>query len=269
MISTQWQLYIMERMIQALFSTETEAFKGLLAIQQLDAVQDISLGESYVLSKDENGKTSIRSAKDEAQGYSAIGGGIIGGLIGLLAGPLGLLVGIGAGMVTGAAGDTIRAEGVSDYLDKVSVNIPAGKSLLVAHVWEDWETPINTVLEPLNAEVYRLNIDDEVFMPVLSELENLDQEISDAEAQYLAADEEHQPEWNGKVLLLKIKREQLLNKLSGSAGHQEKQYETWVENHHQLDRGVEKAIHNKEKRDLLESRIAEQKARLELLRKNR
>ncbi|HEY0177501.1 MAG TPA: hypothetical protein VGC08_14055, partial [Pedobacter sp.] len=131
----------MERMIQALFSTETEAFKGLLAIQQLDAVQDISLGESYVLSKDENGKTSIRSAKDEAQGYSAIGGGIIGGLIGLLAGPLGLLVGIGAGMVTGAAGDTIRAEGVSDYLDKVSVNIPAGKSLLVAHVWEDWETP--------------------------------------------------------------------------------------------------------------------------------
>jgi hypothetical protein len=28
----------MERMIQALFSTETEAFKGLLAIQQLNAV---------------------------------------------------------------------------------------------------------------------------------------------------------------------------------------------------------------------------------------
>lgn len=261
----------MERMIQALFSNETDAFKGLLAIQQLDAAQDISLGESYVLTKDENGSTSIRSAKDEAEGYSAIGGGIIGGLIGLLAGPLGLLVGIGAGMVAGSAGDTVRAEGVSDYLDQVSARIPNGKSLLVAHVWEDWETPINTVLEPVAEEVLRLNINDEVFVPALSELESLNKEIRDAETEYLAARDEDQSEWNEKVLVLKIKREALLKGLSGNADHQEKQYSVWVENHHkhQADKGVDWAIHNKEKHDLLESRIAEQKTRLELLRKNR
>jgi uncharacterized membrane protein len=260
----------MERMIQALFSTEAEAFKGLLAIQQLNEVQDISLGEFYVLSKDENGGTSIRSAKDEAEGYSAIGGGIIGGLIGLLAGPLGLLVGIGAGMVAGAAGDTVRAEGVSDYLDKVSVNIPNGKSLLVAHVWEDWETPIDTVLAPLTTEVYRLNIDDEMFVPAQTTLDSLNSQIKDAETEYLSADEAHLSEQNEKLLLLKIKREDLLRKLSSNAEHQEKQYTTWVENGHghQADH-IDLALHNKEKHDLLGSRIAEQKARLEMLRKNR
>lgn len=254
----------MERMIQALFSTEEEAFKGLLAIQELNALQDISLGESYVLSKDDNGVTSIRSAKDKADGYSAIGGGIIGGLIGLLAGPLGFLVGIGAGMVVGDAGDTIRAGTVSDYLDKVSVNIPSGKSLLVAHIWEDWEVPVNTVLEPLHAEVLRLNIDDDVFMPALSELESLNEEIRAGETEYLAADENHKSVWNGKLLLLKIKRENLLRKLSGNAEHQEKQYATWVENHHD-----HQGDHGEEKRARLASRIAEQKSRLELLKANR
>ncbi|WP_090555701.1 DUF1269 domain-containing protein [Pedobacter hartonius] len=260
----------MERMIQALFSTETEAFKGLRAIQELNALQDISLGESYVLSKDENGMTTIRSAKDEAEGYSAIGGGIIGGLIGLLAGPLGFLVGIGAGMVAGAAGDTVRAEGVSDYLDQVSANIPNGKSLLVAHVWEDWETPVNTALAPLTDDVYRLNIDDEVYVPALTDLEDLNAEIRKAETKFLTADEEHHAEMNEKLLQLKIRREELLRKLSGSAEHQEKQYTTWVENGHghQADH-IDQKLHDKEKHDRLESRIAEQKARLELLRKNR
>lgn len=257
-------------MIQALFDSESEAFKGLQAIQQLDLVQDISLGESYVLTKDENGIVSLRSAKDEGEGYSAIGGGIIGGLVGLLAGPLGFLVGIGAGMVAGAAGDTIRAEGVSDYLDQVSANVPNGKSVLIAHVWEDWETPIDTVLKPLSADVRRMNLDDEVFIPAQSELDRINQEITDAETEYLGADDEDKPAANEKVLLLKIDRENLLKKLSGSVEHQEKQYTTWVDNHHSFaDRGVNHVIHEKEKHDLLESRIAEQKARLELLRKNR
>jgi len=160
----------MEKIIQALFNTDSEAFNAMQVIQQLDHSQEISLGESYILSKDKDGITAIRSAKDEAEGYSAIGGGIIGGLIGLLAGPLGFLVGIGAGMVAGSVGDTVRAEEVSDYLDKVSVNIPNGKSLLIAHVWEDWETPVNTVLEPLTQDITRTSVDDEVFIPAPAKL---------------------------------------------------------------------------------------------------
>ena len=214
----------MEKIIQALFNTEPEAFKAMQAIQQLDASQEVSLGESYILSKDNDGNTAIRSARDEAEGYSAIGGGIIGGLIGLLAGPLGFLVGIGAGMVAGSVGDTVRAEGVSDYLDKVSANIPNGKFLLIAHIWEDLEIPVNTVLDPLTPHVNRTNVDDEVFIPAPAKLVAL----------------------------------------------REDQLSRWVDNHHQhnADRGVLET-HSKEKHDRLESRINEQKSRLEQLRKDR
>jgi len=261
----------MEKMIQALFDNESEAFKGLQAVQQLDLTQDISLGESYVLTKDEQGIVAIRSAKDEAEGYSAIGGGIIGGLIGLFAGPLGFLVGIGAGMVAGSAGDTVRAEGVSDFLDKVSANIPRGKSVLIAHVWEDWETPVDTVLAELNGEVRRMNLEDEVFVPAQSDLNRVNREITDAETVFLGAAEEDKADANERVLLLKIERENLIKRLSGSAAHQEKQYETWIDNHHGhfADKGVGYVVHEKEKRDLLETRIAEQKARLEMLKRNR
>lgn len=254
----------MERIVQALFTTEKEAFKGLLAIQELAALQDISLGEYYVLSKDERGSTAIRSADDKAEGLSAISGGIVGGLVGMLAGPLGFLVGIGAGMVVGAAGDTVRAEGVSDLLTQMSANIPNGHSLLVLHVWEDWEQPINTVLEPLTSEIHRLNVEDDVFVPIASELEQLNTEIRDAETEYLSADDAAQSAWNEKLLLLKIKREELTKKIAGSTAHQEKQYTTWVDNHHdhQLD-------HQGEKHFLLEKRLADQKARLELFHKNR
>ena len=214
----------MEKIIQALFNTESEAFKAMQAIQQLDISQEVSLGESYILSKDKGGNTAILSAKDEAEGYSAIGGGIIGGLIGLLAGPLGFLVGIGAGMVVGSVGDTVRAEGVSDYLDKVSANIPNDKFLLIAHVWEDFEIPINTVLDPLTPHINRTNVDDEVFIPATAKLVAL----------------------------------------------REDQLSRWVDNHHKhnADRGVLEA-HSKEKHDRLVSRIAEQKSRLEQLRKDR
>lgn len=153
----------MEKIIHAVFDNETEAFKGLHALQQLDLADDLSLGESYLLSKNEAGETSIKSAKDKAEGSGVVGGALVGGLIGLLAGPLGFVVGIAGGMIAGSATETLRAEDRSDYLDVVSANIPPGKSLLVAHVWEDWQTPVDVVLNPIAKEVTRFDVNDKVF----------------------------------------------------------------------------------------------------------
>lgn len=248
----------MEKMIQALFSNEADAFKGLQAVQQLEATHDLALGESYILSKDESGRTAIRSAKDDADGASAIGGGIIGGLIGLLAGPLGFLVGVGAGMIAGAAGDTLRAEGVSDYLDRVAENVPNGQSVLVAHVWEEWETPLDTALLPFTKEIYRIGVNEAVFEPAHAELEALNKEIADLEAQYLAAtDETLKSDWNAKLLLLKVRREELLKQLELNTGHQDRQFDQWVGKFAGSPH-VEQVLHDKEKRDLLGAKIAKE-----------
>ncbi len=253
----------MEKMIQAVFNNEVDAFKGLQAIQQLGAAKDISVGETYVLSKDENGKTAIRSAIDEEQGTAALGGGVLGGLIGLLAGPLGLLVGVAGGMIAGSASETLRAEGVSDYLDTVSANIPNGKSILVAHVWEDWEVPVNTVLLPLTDEISRYNLDEQVYVPVKTEMSKVSEDIKEAESRFLEADGPSKEEWNKSLEELRAKRARLQEKLNVNVDLQEKQFQSWID-HHKDELESDEA-----RRTRLKRRLDEQRLRLEQLRKNR
>jgi uncharacterized membrane protein len=253
----------MEKMIQAVFNNEVDAFKGLQAIQQLGAAKDISVGETYVLSKDENGRTAIRSAIDEEQGTAALGGGVLGGLIGLLAGPLGLLVGVAGGMIAGSASETLRAENVSDYLDVVSANIPNGKSVLVAHVWEDWEVPVNTVLLPLTKEISRYNLDEQVYVPVQTEMSKVSEDIKEAERRFLEADGPSKAEWNQSLEELRAKRERLQQKLNVNVDLQEKQFQSWIEHH------KDELESDDVRRERLRKRLDEQRLRLEQLRKNR
>jgi uncharacterized membrane protein len=154
---------IMEKIINAVFDNEVNAFKGLQALEQLDLIHDMSLGESYVLTKNSAGETSIKSAKDKAEGSGVVSGALLGGLVGLLAGPLGFIVGIAGGMIAGSATETLRAEDRSDYLDVVSASIPNGKSILVAHVWEDWQAPVDAVLQPFTKQVLRFEVRDKIF----------------------------------------------------------------------------------------------------------
>lgn len=253
----------MEKMIQAIFNSEVEAFKGLQAIQELGTNKDISVGETYILTRDLDGQTSIRSAKDNDAGAGTLGGGLLGGLIGLLAGPLGLLVGVAGGMIAGSAGETLRAESVSDYLDVVSANIPNGKSVLVAHVWEDWEVPLNTALQSLTDDVSRFNLDEQVYVPAHTALNKVSEDIREAETRFLESSGDSKADWNKTLEELRTKRQNLQQKLNINVDHQEKQYQAWVDHH------SEELEQDEEMKERLRHRAAAQRARLELLRQNR
>lgn len=254
----------MEKMIQAIFNTEVEAFKGLHALQELDLTKDISIGETYVLTRDLQGQVNIRSAKNESEGSGVISGGLLGGLIGLLAGPFGFIVGVAGGMIAGSAGETLKAEGVSDYLDSIAENVPNGKSVLIAHVWENWETPVDTVLLPLTSELKRFNVDEHVFIPAKTELNRLNGDIRATQARLSEVDESAKPEWEATLADLNAKKTVLEKKLETQAGQREKQYEAWVGQHPSLEEE-----HDAERRERLENTIKDQKLRLEQLRKDR
>lgn len=251
-------------MIQALFDNEIKAFEGLQALKQLDFTKDIAMGESYVLSKDNAGRTAIRSANNESEGVGTIGGGLIGGLVGLLAGPLGFIVGVAGGMIAGSAGETLKAEGMSDYLDGVAANIPNGKSVLIAHVWEDWEAPVDSALYALSADVRRFNVNEQVYTPAQTELGKLNADIKVAETRLAESTPEERAEWEATLADLNHKRQILQVKLNTQTDYREKQYQSWVDEHPDTE-----TVHDVERRKLLENRIDEQKRRLEQLRKNR
>ncbi|MET3114358.1 putative membrane protein [Pedobacter sp. CG_S7] len=255
----------MEKMIQALFNSEVEAFTGLQALQELDHTKDISLGETYVLSKDESGKTSIRSAKDKSEGTGVVSGGMIGGLIGLLAGPLGFLVGVAGGMIAGSASETLHAEKISDYLDKISGNIPSGKSVLIAHLWEDWETPVDAVLQPIASDIKRFDVHNELYLPAQTELSKTNDAIKEAETKFLEAQGAEKEEWNATLADLRTKREKLQRNLDVNTGQQEKQYQDWID-HSEPASTTETSV---EKRAKIQSRMEEQKTKLEEIKRNR
>lgn len=221
----------MEKMIQILCNSDNEAFNALQQLQQLGAGGDIALGETYVISKDEEGKTMLRSAKDKTEGYSTMAGGLLGGLIGLLAGPLGLIVGVAGGLLAGSASETLQAEEVSDYLDQVSANIPNGKSVVIAHVFEDWEAPINEALSSTGVEIKRFNMEDEVYVPAKTDLQKVNEDIKEAETKFLEAIGSEKEEWNMTLMALRNKRDALENKIDIHSNFQERQYQAWMENH--------------------------------------
>lgn len=254
----------MERMIQALFDTEADAFKGLQILQQLDTAKDLSIAETYVLTKDLSGQVSIRSAKDESEGMSAVGGGVLGGLLGLLAGPLGLIVGVAGGMIAGAAGETLKAEEVSDYLDDIAANIPEGKSVLIAHIWEDWETPLDTMFSPLTADLRRFSINEKFFLPVQTEMDKLNTDILVAQQKLEESNEGEKAEWEATLVELRRRKAAIQNKMDKHHSYREQTYREWIDQHPQ---SLEE--HDAERKARLEKRIREQKTRLEQLRRDR
>ncbi|KPF67390.1 hypothetical protein IP69_13715 [Bosea sp. AAP35] len=144
----------MNKMLVAVFDTETAAFEGLNALRDLHGNGDITLYASSVIVKDQAGKISIRQAADEGPVGTSVGL-LTGGLIGLLGGPGGLAVGATLGGLTGFLFDLDQSGIGVTFLDDVSKTLTDGKVALLAEVEESWTTPVDTRLHAKGGIIFR------------------------------------------------------------------------------------------------------------------
>jgi uncharacterized membrane protein len=144
----------MDRMLVAVFETETNAFGGTKALQALDADGSISLYAMAVIVKDGTGKVTVKQAAESGPLGTAVGM-LTGSLVGLFAGPVGFAIALGAGALGGAVYDLAKVGVAEDFLADVGKALSAGKSAVVAEAWEEWETPVDTSLEALDGLVFR------------------------------------------------------------------------------------------------------------------
>jgi uncharacterized membrane protein len=144
----------MNKIIVAVFDTETGAYKGVDALKALHNKGDISLYSSAVLVKDASGKVEVKQSADEGPVDTAFGL-LIGSMIGLLAGPAGVAAGASIGSMTGMLFDLGRAGVSLDFIDEVSAVLIPGKSAVLAEVDEEWVTPVNTTLNQFGALIVR------------------------------------------------------------------------------------------------------------------
>lgn len=258
----------MEKIIHAIFGTQEDAFKAQQKLNELDASGDISLAESYIISKDENGVATVKSGQDNDLGYT-IGGALVGSMFGLLGGPLGLLFGASAGALAGATGDLIKDDYTLSYLEEVKKNLAKGKTVIVAHIYEDWEVPVNESLHQFGAKIYRLNFDEQVDSAIQKDLDELDEEIDAAEKSLTDAADEVKAGINEQIKTLKEKRKELAEKISEKATHQKQQYQSWIDKQKDKLRkwqaGVQQNLDNA-KKQRLEQEIARHEEKLAALK---
>ena len=144
----------MNKMLIAIFDSETAADAGLHALRQLHSGGDITLYDTGVIAKDLAGVVNVKSVM-ERDPVGATVGMAVGSLIGLLGGPMGLLIGASTGAVAGTLRDYWVAGVGMDFIEEAERHMAPGKVAVVAEIEEEWVTPVDAAMASLGGLVFR------------------------------------------------------------------------------------------------------------------
>lgn len=216
----------MEKIIQLTTNNENDAYKALDTLKSLDNKGNLNLSEYVVIKKDENGKVSLKEDASNILGGTLVGG-TTGALFGALFGPYGLLLGGTFGSLAGLTADSINALSSDDLLEKVSSNLPEGKVVVVAHIFEQWETPLNSSIGNL-AEISRVDIDEEISKAIEADLDAMDKEIEDAKENVKKAVGDAKENAQAKLDELRDRRDKKQKQLQNKINAQKKTLKNWL-----------------------------------------
>lgn len=144
----------MNKMLVVVFDNEPKASAGLNALRELDRNGDITLFATAVVSKDANGKLSIKQAADQGP-VGAATGLFAGSLIGLLGGPVVMAVTAGVGMVTGLVFDVSQDDTNITFVGEVSAALTKGQTAIIAEIDEAWTVPLDIRFQSIGGIVLR------------------------------------------------------------------------------------------------------------------
>ena len=114
----------------------------------------VTLYDDAIVVKDASGKVVVRT-EPKGEPVATVSGMVAGSLVGLLAGPIGPLIGIAAGTLVGAAFD-LAHEGIdSAFVRDIGERLQPGKTMLIAHIDESWQVPVDTRMNILGGKVIR------------------------------------------------------------------------------------------------------------------
>lgn len=197
----------MDRMLVVVFPTETKAYEGRRALNQLDVEGSIAVYASAVVAKNADGTTSVRSSDDSGP-IGGVVGTSLGALIGLLGGPAGVIAGATAGLMGGGFADLDNVRVGEDFLDDVAKKLTPNNYAVAAEIQEDWTTPVDTRMEAIGGTVFRR---------ALSEVNDVvnDEEITAMKADLAQMKAEHAQAHANRKAKLQEKIDQLDSKIQG------------------------------------------------------
>jgi uncharacterized membrane protein len=193
-------------MLVAVFDSESKAYEGTKALQQLDNEGNIAVYAEAVIKKNANGKVELVKTEDEFP-IRTVAGTAIGSLIGLLGGPVGLAVGAATGSILGVSGDLYTSGVNADFVDEVSAKLAPGKFAVVADISEEWETPLDVNMEKLGGQVFRTKKHDVEVEQRKADIAALNAEIAQLKKEMADARGEQKAKLQARIDKLKEKQQ--------------------------------------------------------------
>ena len=173
---------MMDKMLVVVFDSELKAYDGSKVLQELQNEGSINLYAKAVIARDASGKVAVKQEGDAGPVGTAVGL-LTGSLIGLIGGPVGVAIGAYAGTVGGLFYDMGHLSVGEDFLAEVEKSLLPGKAAVVAEVWEEWTTPVDSRMEALGGVVFRRTSDDVLDAQIERDAAALDADLTELEAE--------------------------------------------------------------------------------------
>jgi uncharacterized membrane protein len=247
----------MDKMIVVVFDNEKQAYEGFKALKDLHAEGSITLYASAVIAKDAGGNVTVKEAAEP--GPLGTGVGLVtGSLIGLLGGPVGVAFGAYAGSLVGMVRDLAKAGVGEDFLDEVGQSLQPGKVAVIAEMYEEWVTPLDTRMDALGGIVLRRAREEFVDAQIEADIAADKAELAELKAEHKRAVGEAKAKLQVKIDAvqnrLKTRRDQLKERTAAVKREGEAKIKSLQE---------QAAKAKGERKAKLEKRIAEARARHE------
>ena len=191
-----------DRMVAIIFDDEKKAYEGLKALEELNSEGSITLYASAVIAKDAGGKVIVRRTADQGPLGTSVGL-LAGSLIGLFGGPAGLAIGAAAGTTGGMFYDMAKAGVGGDFLTEAGQQLQPGKTAIVAEIWEEWITPLDSRMEALGGRVFRRARGEFLDSQIERDATAFKGEVSDLKAENSRVGREAKAKIEGKINAVK------------------------------------------------------------------
>jgi uncharacterized membrane protein len=244
----------MDKILVVVFESESKAYEGSLALQELQNEGSINLYAKAVIARDANGKVTVKQSGDMGPVGTAVGL-LTGSLIGLLGGPVGVAVGVSLGITGGMLYDLAQLGVGQDYLDEVGKSLLPGKAAVVAEAWEDWMLPVDTKMESLGGVVFRTTRMDVLDEQIKKDNAALEADLAELEAEYAQASAEAKKKLQLKIDATKAKLQASQNAMQARLEAIQQETDAKIKS---LQEQAAKA--HGERKAKIEKRIAELKA---------
>jgi uncharacterized membrane protein len=147
-----------ENVVVVRFTEPSKAYEALSVLKECDAEGRIGLESAAVVERTANGELRIPESSDNVGPVGTASGSLIGMLIGVLGGPVGVLLGWGAGALTGSLFDVDQAVTSDEALTVLGKAIPPESTALIASVNEPAVEVIDAEMIKLDGEVTRRSV---------------------------------------------------------------------------------------------------------------